>query len=346
MLLEKLREDKRLWDLFTRREEYNPRFTDRYRRFNYFLSGNRNIFEPEVSQYLIDRGLKIEYPEARKFAVCLTHDVDNVFFTRRGLVIQWVDALRGKNIAGAFKILLYNRSRNLNPLRNFKDIIRLEKKYNAESSFYFLALEKGEDDFNFRIENLKTDLQNIVNSGYEVGLHGGHNAYNDMNVILEQKKRVEEVLGGKITGYRNHYLRFEVPTTWEFLRKAGFKYDTTFGYADCVGFRNGLCHPFKPYNLKTEEFIDVIEIPLVIMDRTLDSYMKLNIMDSLTLVKSLIDTVERLNGAVAILWHNTDMTGERLRLYEQILSYCSNKGAWLTSARALYEWWTQKNPMI
>jgi len=86
--------------------------------------------------------------------------------------------------------------------------------------------------------------------------------------------KLEKVLGKKIVGYRNHYLKFKVPETWGLPKEAGFKYDTTLGYADCVGFRNGMCHPFKPFDLNINSYINILEIPLIIMDRTLFDYMK------------------------------------------------------------------------
>ena len=98
-----------------------------------------------------------------------------------------------------------------------------------------------------------------------------------------------------------------MPTTWELLRTAGFKYDTTFGYADCVGFRNGMCHPFQPFNLNTDQYIDIWEIPLTIMDKTLLSYMELDMATSWEITKRLIDTTEELGGVITVLWHNTSM---------------------------------------
>ena len=49
-------------------------------------------------------------------------------------------------------------------------------------------------------------------------------------------------------GYRNHYLRFKLPETWKYLADAGFEYDTTLGYSNALGYRNGMCHPFRPYD--------------------------------------------------------------------------------------------------
>jgi len=327
--------------MFTRREEYNSPILDQYDRFPYYLSEHRNILEPEVSRFLIEKGLKVEYPEGKKFAVCLTHDIDAVYPYTSSLSVMYnaAKSLKERKIKNAFKMLLNNINKRWNPWWNFNDIMTLEEKYRAKSSFYFLVLDKRDLDFNFRIDDLESELENITDNGCEVGLHGGHNAYNNLDEIKEKKKRLERVLGKKIVGYRNHYLRFKVPDTWELLSKAGFKYDTTFGYADCVGFRNGMCHPFKPFNLDTNEEIDILEIPLTIMDDTLFKYMKLDMKGAWRVAKLLIDIVKKRNGIITILWHNTYMVGENLRFYERILKYCYEKDAWMTSGEEIWKWW-------
>ena len=337
-MIEKLKQNKELWDLFTRKEEYNPLMLDKYDRFPYYLSKYRNIFEPEVSKFLIENGLEVEYPERKKFAVCLTHDIDVVYLSKQSIILGAAKSLLIQHqIKTALQIPFYNINKNWNPWWNFKDIMALEEKYGAKSSFYFLTLNKGDLDFNFKVEDLEHEIGNIADNSWEVGLHGGHNAYNNFDEIEEKKKRLEKVLGKKVVGYRNHFLKFKVPDTWELLSKAGFKYDATFGYADCVGFRNGMCHPFRPFNLDTGKEIDILEIPLTIMDCTLFDYMKLDMEGAWKITKLLIDTVERYNGVITILWHNTYMAGENLKFYEKILKYCYEEGAWMTSGEEIWK---------
>jgi hypothetical protein len=50
IMLNKIGQDKELWDLFTKKEEYDPILLDKYGRFPYYLSSHRNIFEPEISK--------------------------------------------------------------------------------------------------------------------------------------------------------------------------------------------------------------------------------------------------------------------------------------------------------
>ena len=342
-MIEKLKQNMDLWDLFTRKEEYNPLMLDQYDRFPYYMSKHRNILEPEVSKFLMKNGLEVEYPEGKNFAVCLTHDIDAVYHYTSKLSIMYnaAKSLKYGQIKNALKIPFYNTNKNWNHWWNFNDIMALEEKYDAKSSFYFLTLNKEDLDFNFKVEDLKHELRYIINKGWEVGLHGGHEAYNNLDEIKAKKQRLEKVLGKNVVGYRNHFLKFKVPDTWELLSKAGFEYDATFGYADCVGFRNGMCHPFKPFNLDTGKEIDIFEIPLTIMDCTLFDYMKLDMDGAWEVTKLLIDNVERYKGVITILWHNTYMVGKNLKFYEKILKYCYEKSAWMTSGDKIGKWWSK-----
>src|SRR5690606_23726327 len=175
--------------------------------------------------------------------------------------------------------------------------------------------------FRYDIEDIISHLKEISDRGWEVGLHGGYYSYNSLEALKKEKKRLENVLGKAVQGFRNHYLRFKTPDTWKILADAGFSYDTTFGYHDCAGFRNGMCHPFKPYNLNTGKEIDILEIPLTIMDTTLFSLMHLDFNQAWKLTEKLIDTVEHYKGVLTILWHNTYMQGDYLEFYRKILRY-------------------------
>ena len=341
-MIEKLKKNEELWDLFTKKEEYNSIFSDQYERFPYYLSNQRNVFDPSVSRFLIENGLRPEYPDRKKFAVCLTHDVDVVYPEKLYSLVGTAKAFAKGDLTDAIKTPFSRIKKKWNPCWNLREIMELEAKYNAKSSFYFLALRPGEKDFNYEIEDLEAELKFIFAHGWEVGLHGGHESYKSLEDIMEKKQRLEKVLGKQIIGYRNHYLRFKVPDTWELLSKANFKYDTTFGYADCAGFRNGMCHPFRPYNIKTGKQIDILELPLIVMDRTLlRSYMRLDIKKAWELIKNLIDKVEQCKGVITILWHNnTFIEKESHEYYEKLLKYVSGKNAWIASGEEIYDWWS------
>lgn len=116
-----LKQNKELWDLFTRKEEYNLQILDQYGRFPYYLSRYRNVLEPDVSKFLIENGLnlEIEYPENKKFAVCLTHDIDFVYLSKLSIMLGAAKSLAQCQIRSAFKLLFKNINKKWNPWLEF-----------------------------------------------------------------------------------------------------------------------------------------------------------------------------------------------------------------------------------
>ena len=338
-----LQENKELWDRFTLKEEYNPPFLDKYGRFPDYLSSNRNFFEPSVSRFLVENDLiQPEWPDGKQFAVCLTHDIDGIYpYRGLGTVTGSAVELIKHDSFSAMKMLFSHVNKKNSPWYNIKRILEIEKQFDATSSFYFLSCEKGDLDFNYNIEDVKDVFSDIIQSGCEIGLHGSRLAYNNSDQIKIEKKRLEKASGQDVVGYRNHYLCFKMPDTWQNLKRAGFLYDTTLGYDGVIGFRNGMCHPFKPFTLKTDKEIDIFEIPLAIMDCTLLDFMRLDLGGAWEITKSLIDTVEKYNGVLTILWHNTRLTDKNLDFYKKILGYCYKKNAWMTSGGEIRRWWNK-----
>ena len=74
-----IRNQPELWDLYTRKEEYSPRQLDQHDQFICAYGTYQDIFDPAVSRYLVQNGFHPDYPEDKPFAVCLTHDVDEVY---------------------------------------------------------------------------------------------------------------------------------------------------------------------------------------------------------------------------------------------------------------------------
>jgi peptidoglycan/xylan/chitin deacetylase (PgdA/CDA1 family) len=335
-----------LWNIFTRKEEYNPNRLDRHERFSYSSSNYVDILKPKVSEEIMKKGLKIQYPDNKKFAVCLTHDVDDIYVKILHILKYSLYFPENKELKGLVNLAKGFVNKKKSPYINFKKIIDLEKKYGASSSFYFFA--NGIDIFGYKYEpdEIKEIMEYLVKQNCEIGLHVGYDSYNNLIKLKDEKKKLEKITKTKIIGSRNHALRFKIPDSWEVLSKAGLCYDTTLGYHDMIGFRNGMCHPFKPYNIKKNKFIDLVEITLNIQDMTLRFHMNLDVTKSWESIKKMIDKVRSLNGVLTILWHNwtyafpvsyAGMFGESwTKLYEKILRYCNEKDAWMTTCKDLY----------
>lgn len=202
-----------------------------------------------------------------------------------------------------------------------------------------MATNIDPEDSNYTTSDLASELGYIKDSGGEVGLHGSKAAHNSISLMKREKDEVEKCVGKNIESYRNHYLVISLPSTWRLLHEAGFKYDCTLGYADCAGFRNGMCYPFEPYDLERQDYIPVLEIPLAVMDGTVLDYMKLDHAQAWTVIEKLIEEARRVNGVFTVLWHNTYFSGKDLELYKKILDRCSKNNAWLTSCKEIGDYW-------
>jgi len=331
------------WDLFTKKEEYNSGKYDKHGRFLYEYSQYKNAVQPSVSESLLEKGFKVDYPDGKKFAIILSHDIDDVYVPLIHILASIANYPKNRESKQISKLINGRWDKKVSPYLNFKEIIDLERRYNSKSSFYFLAASRDPIRFRYNVECLSEELCNIVDQGWEVGLHVGYYSTYDPTSISNEKEKIEKLIGKRIIGTRNHFLRFNVPETWKNLSKLDILYDTSFGYADMIGFRNGICHPFKPYDLIENREINILEVPLNIMDGTLFDKMKLDIDRARDYVKSLIDTVEKNNGTLTILWHNTTFSNPYLKdwgkLYEFILKYGNSKNAWMTNGEELYKWW-------
>lgn len=337
-----IKKDAQYWELYTKKGEYFLNSPELYKEHDAQVK-DFDALQPEISRFLIANGLEIKYPENKNFAICLTHDVDEIYPPFSHTLLSSFYHLRDLNFKKLREQLFWQRKgKKHSPYWNFQQIIDLEKRYNAKSSFYFLATDKDIKRFRYNIEDLKSELINIVDEGWGVGLHGGYFTFNDFEKIKKEKRRLEKSIGREVIGYRNHYLRFKTPDTWELLAKAGFKYDLTFGYNDMIGFRNGMCHPFKPFNLNSNKEIDILEIPLNIMDGALFGFVK-SFEQAWKMTKKLIDTVEKYHGVLTILWHsnnfNCKFKEHWVRLYEDILNYGRARNAWMTSGEEIWKWW-------
>lgn len=346
MLME-LRANAALWKLFTNKEEYSPKRLDKWDVFSYSLSKNKDVLEPRVSDFFINQGLRAMYPDGKRFAICLTHDVDNLYPSLIHIGLSSLCSVKTFRFRRMKEQLIWKfGKRQLSPYNNFSQIMEIERQFGAKSTFYFMATDRDILRSRYRIDELGDELKSIVENGWEVGLHTGYYSFDNLESIIYEKQRLEQTVGREIVGSRNHYLRFKTPDSWQLLSKAGFKYDTTFGYNDAIGFRNGMCHPFRPFDLNRERIIDIVEIPLNVMDGALFEAMKLGYDGALAHVKRIIDAVERRNGVITLLWHShifgCPFRDRWAELYKTILEYCRGKNAWMTSADEICQWFVRE----
>jgi len=251
----------------------------------------------------------------KDFVVCLTHDVDSMQKHKwyrpplRGVGSYLLKHRKAKE-AGELTLSYLKSIFGHDPHNTFDYMLSLEKKYTCNSTFFLMSINKRTDFDNgywHKTKQLKGVIDKINEHGCEIGLHPSYESCNDGDMLRLEKNRLEEAIERKVYGCRQHYLRFEVPTTWEIQEKAGFLYDTTLSFADYDGFRCGICLPFKPYDLLENRVLNLWEIPLIVMEGTLQNpdYRGLSPDEGFETIRHHIETIKRHKGVFVFLWHNS-----------------------------------------
>jgi hypothetical protein len=234
-----------------------------------------------------------------------------------------------------------HRVRGTDPNWRFEQIVAQERKAGAQgSTFFVLAAHHDPHDGAApdAYDRLRPRLvETILDAGAEVGLHGSYTTADDGGRLREEKAKLE-ALAGPIDGHRYHYLRGDPHTN---IPRLDFRYDTTLGFPDAVGFRAGIARPFHPWDFERDAPADVLEIPLAAMDATLaeERYLGLSAKRAEPQLMALLDWAAANGGAFSLLWHPDRFdpltSGGRDRLYSRVLEGVQERGGNCVSAGEL-----------
>jgi hypothetical protein len=156
-------------------------------------------------------------------------------------------------------------------------------------------------------------LKSIHHRGHEIGFHPGYNTYRDQEAfarsvgnlrrVLDQEGIRQDTLGG-----RQHFLRWETPTTARLWHNNRLDYDSTLSFADHAGFRCGTSREYPLFDVQHATQFHTRERPLIAMDASVisDQY------GGLGHTPQALGQFERLRAACAtvggdftLLWHNS-----------------------------------------
>ncbi len=191
------------------------------------------------------------------------------------------------------------------PYDTFSKIRSIYSQF-PETKIFWLIGKWGKKDRNISIH--KSEHRKLIKSlsdeGIEVGLHPSFGSFGSMKVIEGEKKELEMVLGKKINLSRQHFLRFQVASTFTDLHSVGFSHEYSMGFAEHVGFRSGTARSHNWFDLKTNRVTNFIVHPFAYMDGTLREYMKLSKEDSKKKIAQLYSEVKRYGEDFIFIWHN------------------------------------------
>jgi len=308
-------------------QEFQPDSTDldKFGRFRFeasYQSAHENIEEDLVGKMLLDfslqNGLK---PREKDTKIFISHDIDTI---RGGLLQDGYWALRNFRIKSLFAILLQELL--LRPSwKNMDRILRIQSEYDLKSTFFWL-LEAGKDDLgipqaDYSAKDVASN-QLIIDSkeGFENGLHKS-----------TLKKSISEELEKAPESWvlnRYHFLKFNPYPDWIAVSESPIRLDASLGFSEHFGFRNSFGEAFVPFDFRSCNYFDFVEVPLTVMDMTFKNYLKSPVENTAQMIIEFIEGHSR-NCVISLLWHNTFFTdykfGDYLNVYKEIAKYVYEK---------------------
>jgi hypothetical protein len=256
----------------------------------------------------------------RGYRVALTHDVDDPIarFGRgpRDLVRQ----LGGDLVLRRDPRLVPRRiaswlagsrgGRRLDPNNTFDFLMDVSERHGLASAFYFMVADGTPDaedpPYPIDLPWVVALMQRIHRRGHEIGFHPTDTDPQRTVRAFERLRAAAERAGVRQAawGGRQHYLRWENPSTWRTWERAGLEYDRTLAYPDHVGFRTGTCHEYAVFDVLERRRLRLRERPFQVMDRTVFEYMGLDRGAAHATVAEIAAQCRRHEGELCLLWHN------------------------------------------
>jgi hypothetical protein len=325
-----------------------------------------------LRQWILEAGIPlIEIPPApagHSFSACLTHDIDFVGIRNHKFDhTMWGFVYRAT--VGAVRNFFRGRLSLARLLRNWRTVLSLPFVYagwakdvwepfawylNVEAGLpatYFLIPFKRRPGENlpggdasrraaaYDVTELSEQTTTLLNRGCELGVHG-IDSWHSVDKGREELTRIAAVVGAPAIGTRIHWLLRDTNTP-AVLERAGYAYDSTFGYNETVGYRTGTGQVFRPLGAKK-----LLEIPLHIQDGALFYPQRLDLPEAEAeeRCRTLVENASRLGGVLTLLWHDRSHAPERYwgDFYIRLLRTLKATDCWFGTAGQVVDWFRKR----
>jgi len=297
-----------------------------------------NVYLDFLYFLFLDNSLKLE-KKVFIYDYRISHDIDLPLKFRYKKVPELILRsfyLKIKHEIGFKKSFLsqinLKRKTENDPYNTFNYIQNISIKYGKNDYYYVIV---GRDFFDACHYNLNDNaildiLRYIVKNDNYLGFHPTRLAAKNFFILESEFKKflkLKNDLNMRDSNNRNrqHFLKFDIEKTVDYLEGIGVTEDSSLGYHDLPGFRSGICYPFPLFNHKKRRQSSIMEYPLNVMDVTLLEYMNSCAQDKkMKIVMNIIDQCKKYNGVFTLLWHNSNLININQRnAYEQILHYAA-----------------------
>ncbi len=298
--------------LLSRYEEYLPHTKDMYGRYaheNSLAFKEGFLHQPVVSYWLQDfrkallqlfPGLKLR---SKTFLYIPTYDIDIAWsFKSKGLL---------RTVGGFFKSPSLKRIGVLaglqqDPFDCYDYLKDLHKNDRLPPIFFFLVATSN-SQYDKNISPFNMHMWRLIKTHgrqYKIGLHPSWRSYEKPALIQKEKKIIETASKTVVTKSRQHYIKLDLPSTFEHLLKAGITADYSMGYGSINGFRTSIASSFLWYNLDQETMTALRLHPFCFMDANSFFEQKQDAATSLKELRYYYEECKKVDGEMISIFHN------------------------------------------
>lgn len=286
---------------------------DHLGRFLYEKSWQKqyNSIEDNVVLNLIEQFISennIQKTQDFQSKIFVSHDIDSVngSFMQDGF---WA-IKRGR--LDIVLSLIIKEVFNRKEWRNIDQIIKLNSEFDIKSTFFWLV-NKGVGTDNIRNADYLIDNQRgLISTVHKnSSFNGLHKSCSTDSINQELQK-----LPSEVTINRHHFLNFKLPELFNQVEESKLNFDSSLGFAERYGFRNGFAMPFIPYNIEQDKPYSFVEMPLMVMDGSFQKYLKIPMHETANIAISFFEK-HKYNSYLSFLWHNTHFTNYKYKGYKE-----------------------------
>jgi hypothetical protein len=350
---------------------------DEWRRWDYRLTERyeaRDPWEAPIDEWVADERARTAsarlWPEDRRFAVCLTHDVD--LLSTKSTPRQVLRYARGGYDGDGSRLARLVRppvrfarslgagiSRAPSARETLERSVALLAERAVTASYLFTVPGSSRFDCTYAPEDVCTFrgarrrigdvMRTLVAEGFDVGLHGSYDAGARPGLLTAERERLRAATGMPITSSRQHLLHWDVRWTPHLQEDAGVRVDSSLGFNRNVGYRAATSLPFRWFDGPRRRTLSLLEVPVVVSDvGLLGSWgLGLDLGRAQQAVGEFLDRAERLGTLCTFVFH-PDKLGDDdwLALYRTTLDQAVGRGAWITSLAGLAQWWSERESKL
>ena len=305
--------------LLSRYEEYLPHEEDIYGRYSHVSSLAYkegflhlpliNIWLKDFKKALLQIYAGLKFSDQR-FTYLPTYDIDIAWsyqnkgaWRNTGGLLKSVIQKDGYALRDRLQVIL---KRKKDPFDSY-DWLDAIHKYLQVKPIYFFLLAFKQKQFDKNISPFDKELQALIkyhDSHYITGIHPSYYSRGSFQLLQQEKRQLEHIVGHRIIHSRQHYLRFSLPLTYQRLISSGIRQDYSMGYGTINGFRAAVASPFYWYDLEMEFATSLLIHPFCFMDANAYYQLKLSPAQALDQLIGFYNIIKEVNGLIVTIWHN------------------------------------------